>query len=57
MPASEKPELDTAEPTNRAARRAAKSGKRHSHDRTAQSTKGSQGKPAAQAKNYAFRRA
>jgi len=64
MPASEKftvdlsavelPELELG--GNRAARRG-KSSSRRGHDRAASSTKGGRGKPAAQPKRYAFRRA
>ena len=64
MPASEKftvdlsaaevPALDLG--GNRAARRA-KSTPRRGHDHAASSTKGNRGKPAAQPKRYAFRRA
>ncbi|MDG4827584.1 hypothetical protein O7635_37560 [Asanoa sp. WMMD1127] len=41
---------------NRASRRA-KSKPAHGHDRAVQSTKAGRGKPAAQPKRYAFRRA
>ncbi|GIF68654.1 hypothetical protein Ais01nite_66890 [Asanoa ishikariensis] len=64
MPASEKftvdlspggvPDLDLG--GNRASRRS-KSTPQRGLDRAAQSTKGGRGKPAAQPKRYAFRRA
>ncbi|HTF07387.1 MAG TPA: hypothetical protein VK659_04360 [Asanoa sp.] len=67
MPASKKPssaetpDLDlsaaeTPEPGNRAARRA-KAGRQSGRELGRSSTKGGRSKPAAQPKNYAFRRA
>ncbi|GIF49796.1 hypothetical protein DFJ67_0171 [Asanoa ferruginea] len=45
------------QPGNRAARRAAKAGKQPGRELGRSSTKGGRSKPAAQPKNYAFRRA
>jgi hypothetical protein len=56
MPASNN-SPETPEPGNRAARRAAKAGKQPGREVGRSSTKGGRSKPAAQPKNYAFRRA
>jgi hypothetical protein len=55
MPASNN-SAETPEPGNRAARRA-KAGKQPARELGRSSTKGGRSKPAAQPKNYAFRRA
>jgi hypothetical protein len=56
MPASNN-SPEATEPGNRAARRAAKAGKQPGREAGRSSTKGGRSKPAAQPKNYAFRRA